>query len=395
MTAPFDFLASEFGEVHEAAAKAASLAVVDPRTSCFYARRALELAVEWAFRFDAALVLPYDTSLSALVNSPAFKGVAGESMYVLSKDIIRSGNSAVHRNQPIRPVDSVNAVSKLFHVMFWFARTYGQTKPDPGLRFDPNVLPRTAVPQQTVEQLEALQASLEARDLLLAEAEASNVALDAELQRLRLEVAEAKKAAASIPDTHDYSEGETRDFFIDLLLAEAGWVLTDGRDREFAVQGMPGGDGSGFVDYVLWGVDGKPLALIEAKRSKRDPRAGQQQAKLYADCLQAMFGQRPIIFYSNGFEHHLWDDLMYPPRRVEGFYKRDELELLIQRRSTRKPLAETEINGDIVERYYQVRTVRPAAPEGTLEAAEEALLVCLHRPVAQESHSRNQAGSRS
>jgi len=375
VTSPFDFLSAEFGEVHEAAAKAASLAVVDPRTSCFYARRALELAVEWAFRFDAALVLPYDTSLSALVNSPAFKGVAGESMYVLSKDIIRSGNSAVHRNQPIRPVDSVNAVSKLFHVMFWFARTYGQTKPDPGLRFDPNTLPRTVVPQQTVEQLEALQASLEARDRLLAEAEASNVALDAELKRLRAEVAAAKKAAASIPDTHDYSEGETRDFFIDLLLDEAGWVLTEARDREFAVQGMPGGDGSGFVDYVLWGVDGKPLALIEAKRSKRDPRAGQQQAKLYADCLQAMFGQRPIIFYSNGFEHHIWDDLMYPPRRVEGFYKRDELELLIQRRSTRKPLAETEINGDIVERYYQTRSIRRTAEAFEVDKDRKALVV--------------------
>ena len=78
--------------------------------------------------------------------------------------------------------------------------------------------------------------------------------------------------------------------------------------------------GEGFVDYVLWGDDGKPLGLVEAKRTKRDARVGQQQAKLYADCLEKQFGQRPIIFYSNGSEHWIWDDQNYPPRSVQGFY---------------------------------------------------------------------------
>ena len=82
------------------------------------------------------------------------------------------------------------------------------------------------------------------------------------------------------------------------------------------------------------------LAVVEAKRTKKDPRIGQQQAKLYADCLEAKFGQRPLIFYTNGYEHWLWDDRIYPPRPVQGFYKKDELELLIQRRATRKPLAQ-------------------------------------------------------
>ncbi len=375
MTTIFDFLDSEFGALHEAAVKAASTAIVDPRTSCFYARRTLELAVEWAFRHDAALVMPYDTNLSALVNSPSFKGVAGESMYVLAKEIIRAGNAAVHRNQPIRPVDSVNAVSKLFHVSYWFARTYAKVKPEPGLKFDPNLLPRSAVPQQTVEQLEALQADLEERDRQVAELAASNVALDAELARLRSEVAAAKQAAASVPDTHDYSEAETRDFFIDLLLGEAGWLLTDKRDREFQVTGMPDGNGRGSSTMCCGATTASRSALIEAKRTKRDPRAGQHQAKLYADCLEAMFGQRPVIFYSNGYEHHIWDDQMYPPRAVQGFYKRDELELLIQRRTTRRPLATGDINGDIVERYYQTRSIRRTAEAFEVDKERKALLV--------------------
>ena len=109
------------------------------------------------------------------------------------------------------------------------------------------------------------------------------------------------------------------------------------------------------MDYVLWGDDGIPLALNEAKRTKRDPRAGQQQAKLYADCLERQFGRRPIIFYSNGYEHWIWDDTNYPPRPVQGFSKKDELELLIHRRTTRKKLAEAKINEAIIDLYYQTR----------------------------------------
>ena len=159
--------------------------------------------------------------------------------------------------------------------------------------------------------------------------------LSEEIKQLRKDVAAAKKAAAKVPDNHDYSEAQTRDYFIDLLLKEAGWPLNDGRDREFPVTGMPNNKSDGFVDYVLWGDDGKPLGLVEAKRTRRSPMAGEQQAKLYADCLEAMYGQRPIIFLSNGYEHWIWDDRMYAPRRVQGFYKKAELELLIQRRQSR------------------------------------------------------------
>src|SRR6185295_19031525 len=144
----------------------------------------------------------------------------------------------------------------------------------------------------------------------------------------------------------------------DLLLKESGWPLDKPQDRELEVSGMPNQQGKGFVDYVLWGDDGKPLGLVEAKRTKRDAYAGQQQAKLYADCLERQFGQRPMIFYSNGYEHWLWDDAAYPPRPVQGFYKKAELELLIQRRKTRKLLADAKINEAIVDRYYQTRGIR-------------------------------------
>ena len=138
---------------------------------------------------------------------------------------------------------------------------------------------------------------------------------------------------------------------------------------------MPNTQGKGFVDYVLWGDDGKPLALVEAKRTRRDPRVGQQQAKLYADCLEQQFGQRPLIFYSNGYEHWLWDDVHYPPRAVQGFYKKAELELAIQRRGSRKSLAAAEINKEIVERFYQTRGIRRIAEAFERDHDRKALVV--------------------
>jgi type I restriction enzyme, R subunit len=167
----------------------------------------------------------------------------------------------------------------------------------------------------------------------------------------------------------------TRDYFIDLLLKEAGWAIDQPRDTEFEVTGMPNAAGKGYVDYVLWGDDGKPLALVEAKRTRRDPQVGQQQAKLYADAFEAQYGRRPIIFYSNGHEHWLWDDTFYPPREVQGFYKKDELELLIQRRATRKSLAAGHVNRSIVERYYQTRAIRRIGEAFERDHDRRALLV--------------------
>ena len=137
----------------------------------------------------------------------------------------------------------------------------------------------------------------------------------------------------------------------------------------------PTPQGKGYVDYVLWGEDGLPLALIEAKRTKRDPRVGQRQAELYANCLEKQFGRRPIIFYSNGYDHWIWDDANYPPRPVQGFFKKAELELLIQRRTTRKKLADAKINEAIVERYYQTRAIRRICEAFEKDHDRKALVV--------------------
>ena len=372
----FQFLEAEWSDVFESAGKAEALAIVDPRASCFYARRALELAVAWAYKFDRALTLPYQDNISALIHEPTFKHTAGEAVFSKAKVIVTLGNRAVHSNRDIPKTDAVHAVKELFHFCYWFARLYARgKKPDALLAFNEAALPSTTIPTQTLNQLQRLETQLAEKDEKLSIVLADRENLDAEITRLRKEVADAKLVSANVPDNHNYNEAETRDYFIDLLLKETGWPLDQNRDREFPVTGMPNNKGEGFVDYVLWGDDGKPLGLIEAKRTKRSPQEGEHQAKLYADCLETMFGQRPVIFYSNGYEHWTWDDRNYPPRQVQGFYKKAELELLIQRRTTRRSLQEASINDTIVERFYQTRAIRKIGESFEKDHERKSLLV--------------------
>lgn len=373
----FAFLQSEWPLLFEAANKSEGGVNSDPRASCFYARRALEIAVAWLYTHDKSFKLPYQDTLSALIHEPTFRKGVGETVFAKARYIKDLGNDAVHGAKKIAQSDALNATRELFHLCYWVARTYGRTsRPDPGLGFSAGLIPpASGVPRQTIEQLQNLSTQLRERDERLSVLLADKAETDAELQRLQQEVAAAKKANIAQPDTHDYSEAETRKAYIDLLLREASWELDKTKNFEVEVMGMPNNEGKGFVDYVLWGDDGRPLALIEAKRTTKTPTEGQQQAKLYADCLEQMYSQRPVIFYSNGYEHWIWDDVSYSPRAVQGFYKKAELELLVQRRSSRKKLSETVINGAIIERYYQSRAVRRVGATFEVDNQRKSLLV--------------------
>lgn len=380
----FGFLEAEFPEQFASASWAERHALTSPGPAIIYARKTLETAVKWAFANDTDLELPYEDKLNAYLNSRSFSGLANGKLRPVAKKIQRAGNRAVHESKPPTPLEAVEIVSALFLFCRWFAVRYAQDKPDLTVHFDPRKLPRLGeVEQQSRQERRELEARLE-RERKSAEAarfESEQLAktveeLEADRQRLLGEVAAAKQAAAALPEAdEDWSEFETRAYKIDALLGEAGWKLDQDRDREFEVSGMPNASGAGFVDYVLWGADGLPLALVEAKRAMKSPAEGQQQAKLYADRLEAQFGQRPVIFYSNGYEHWLWDDTTHPARPVQGFLTRDELQRMVQRRTTALPLSSLDINDDIVERYYQHRAIRSITERFEVEGQRKALLV--------------------
>lgn len=381
----FAFLQADFPELFDPARKAERAALSDPRGACFWARFTLETALKGLYTREPALRRPYGRELAALIAEPSLSALTGPAIVAKARYVKDQGNRAAHDGgRALSSAEAAATLEELFGILYWIARTYARaTRPDPALRFHAAKLEKTlTITASTVDQIVRLREDQQAAARRLEEAEAARAqsedgrrALEAELAQMRAEMAALRRANAAVPDPHDYDEAATRDRFIDLLLAEAGWPLDQPRDREFPVTGMPNQSGEGFVDYVLWGADGKPLALIEAKRTRKDARIGQQQAKLYADCLQAAYGRRPLIFCTNGYEHWIWDDLAYPPRPVSGFLKRDELELLIQRRETAKPLTEVPVDEEIAGRYYQTRAIRRVGEAFQRDRARKALLV--------------------
>ena len=307
------------------------------------------------FDLDRTLRPPQVRSLAACLHDPDFKNQVDEVVWRKADLIRRSGNNAVHGKKPPKPEFALDIIRQLFDVAYWVGRTYLRKGAEnlEGKKYDDGVVPRTELTDSpsSTKEIDDLKSQLDA-------AAAAKKEMESELEELRDQLAKNKEENKSVPDTYDWSEAKTRKMIIDVDLRQAGWDPEDENATEYEVTGMPNPTGKGFVDYVLWGSDGKPLALVEAKKTTVDPEVGKQQAKLYADCLEKMHGQRPIIFYTNGFLTYLWDDRFYPPRTVAGFYRQEELERLIQRRARRLSLLDEPINEEISGRPYQQRAIR-------------------------------------
>jgi len=351
----FDFL--RLPQIKALALAAEKATLLDPRSSCVNARIALEATLHWMFDNDAELTHPYESNLNAYLKETSFKETTPPHILSSCELIRKAGNQAAHEARPIPQATSRYALMELHKVLHWFTRVYFDANIES--KFDPDLLPTGESKDKGKEEAQKLAESLAQKY----EAERAQRALaEEELATLKAEIAANKAAAEAKPDTHDYSEADTRAFYIDLLLAEAGWrVPSDSVKLEYELAGVKRNatrTGMGYADYVLFGNDGKPLAVIEAKRTSRDPVEGKLQAEDYADALEAKFRQRPLIFYTNGYETYFWDDMFYPPRRVAGFFKKDELDLAIQRRTTRQGIKQAYVNKDIADRPYQIAAIR-------------------------------------
>ena len=353
----FAFLPSQFSAISEAATRAESYVMSDPRAACFHSRFALEALLHWLYRYDDSLSLPYDRNLGALLHEPSMQNLLPPAVFQKARIIQKVGNQAVHHPRPVMQYDAINTVKELHHICYWLTRTYTSDAVPAGATWQQDRLPSLAPANDTKtrQELEDLAQQLEQQHQTALAQQKERDALDAEVQRLRSQLANIRDTSQQQPDPHDYSEAETRLWLIDVELRRAGWLEPE---REVLVTDMPTKSGKGYVDYVLRGDDGVPLAVVEAKKSSGDAARGQQQAKLYADALEKQYGRRPVMFYSNGYDIYLWDDVHYPSRRVAGFYDKDALSRLVMRRqSVAIPLDAGQVSETIVDRYYQKRVI--------------------------------------
>ncbi|MCA0568009.1 DEAD/DEAH box helicase family protein [Clostridioides difficile] len=364
----FDFLQKKknFNSFNTACLEAEKSILVSPSTCATITRRALELAVKWLYANDSDLVLPYQDNLSTLIHNNSFIELIDYDMLPLLKYIVKLGNLSVHTSANIERGEAILSLNNLHQFVSWIDYCYSDeyTAED----FNEDLLLYGEEKRTRPDELKNLYERLSSKDKKLEEVIKEN-------EELRKSLTEKRKVNTVNYDfkIDEVSEFETRKRYINIELKLAGWEFGKDIGEEIEVQGMPNESSVGYVDYVLYGENGKPLAVVEAKRTSKDPKIGQQQAKLYADCLEKRYSQRPVIFLTNGFDMYIWDD--YSDRKVYGFYKKSELQLMIDRRKSKKSLSSVTINDEISNRYYQKEAIR-AVCEALENKQRKTLLVC-------------------
>lgn len=317
-------------------------------------RKALELAVKWVYSADNTMQMPYKDNLQSLIHEPTFRFAIDYNTWGKLPFIIKLGNLAVHTERSVQASDALASLQGLFEFIQWVDYCYGTDYEE--RKFDETLIPKEKVVVDTKK--------IKEQESLLGEK-------DAEIETLRKQIEKMSAQITAAKEQHqqdrtfvatDLSEFKTRKIYIDVDIKQMGWKFT-GVDadvqEEYPVEGMAGIIGQmGYVDYVLFGRDGLPLAVIEAKRSSKDPNIGRKQAVLYADCLERKFGRRPMMFTTNGFETYFWDDRSGPQRKVSGIFSKDDLQKLMNRRTERLDLMTISIDDKITDRYYQKEAIR-------------------------------------
>lgn len=317
-------------------------------------RKALELAVKWVYSADNTMQMPYKDNLQSLIHEPTFRFAVDYNTWGKLPFIIKLGNLAVHTERSVQASDALASLQGLFEFIQWVDYCYGTDYEE--RKFDETLIPKEKVVVDTKK--------IKEQESLLGEK-------DAEIEALRKQVEQMSEQITAAKEQHqqdrtfvaaDLSEFKTRKIYIDVDIKQMGWKFT-GVDadvqEEYPVEGMAGVVGQmGYVDYVLFGKDGLPLAVVEAKRSSKDPNIGRKQAVLYADCLERKFGRRPMMSTTNGFETYFWDDRSSPQRKVSGIFSKDDLQKLMNRRTERLDLMAIPIDDKITDRYYQKEAIR-------------------------------------
>ena len=310
----FDYLKSvdSLNDLHIFCSDAESLVLSRPDLSATQSRKALEYLVKIVYQLRNE-VIPVRSSLFELVSSEDFTNFINDASMLNALHYIRKvGNIAIHEGE-VSQKEAIVALKQLHIFAGELLLKLDLVKSYP--LFDETLL---------VKKIEATPSI-------------KDINVDADLVK-DLKTRLDKKSTLGVGV--NISEAETRKLYIDLYLREAGWTVLD-KDNvklpekagiEIKVNGMPNNQGIGFVDYVMYGSNGKPLAIIEAKKTSVSPIKGKEQALLYAKCLEREYGYLPIIYYTNGYQIWIIDQLGYPARQVFGFHMIKELEYLMKLR---------------------------------------------------------------
>ena len=337
-----------------------------PVMSAVASRKALELCVKWVYSIEPALKpIEYREGLQSLLHNNGFPSLMDYTLWKRLQYVVRNGNESVHTSKSLDRDDAVLSLNILFDLVQWIDYCYGRDYIERS--FDEKKIPDTTKEAENIQERykQVIKDVQKNADKIVDEKDKEIERLLKANEELRQQMKSQKaKNIEKREYTYkpDMSEWATRKRYIDADLKENGYVFDQNAKRncvevEYPVVGMPNETGTGYADYVIWGDTGKIIAVLEAKRASERADKGRNQGKLYADCIQNMQGFRPVIFYTNGFETYLWDDMNSAPRVVSGMFPQKDINAMIERRYIKKPVSSVHINEDITDRWYQLRAV--------------------------------------
>ncbi|MEZ8790259.1 DEAD/DEAH box helicase family protein [Vibrio splendidus] len=372
----FEHLREQWPELAELGAFAETYAVVDPQSALVKLRCYVEKIVGYLYQ-ELHLPVAPNASMHDKLVSGAFTSVVDKTIADKFHAVRKGGNKAAHEGK-VSQHDSIWLLKESYFIGCWLYMAYGDgdiegcpkfTVPDnapTGEESKAEFKRKNKLLQQKLNQNDDLlkKALKELEEVKQAQLEAQKQAAQLKQQTDHVKADKIRTNTLSLKSSFDFNEAETRKRLIDAELRSEGWDValdnesTEQVSKEYEVDGQPTTTGKGFCDYVLWDDNGKPLAVIEAKRTRKDANAGREQAKLYADALEANTGQRPVIFYTNGYEIYIWDDAQgYAPRLIFGYYSKDSLQYLILQREIKKDLNSTPIDTKVAGRLYQMESI--------------------------------------
>ena len=356
----FDFLKKEkqFESFADVAISAEKILYIDTDASVLNCRRAMEFAVKWMYSVDSYLSLPYQDSLINLISTEEFRDITNPDL-IRRLDFIRKvGNIVAHSGKKVTVDQAKLCLENLYYFMDFIACCYGK-------EYDVKTYDESLLDSHKEQTVPVQKPDIDLEKLIKENKELKE----------KLTARREKQQDNYVPKPLELTEYETRKIYIDTMLSDVGWVENVNWINEFKLQGMPNTSGVGYADYVLFGDNGKPLAVIEAKKTCKDVANGRQQAKLYADLLEEKYGQRPIIFLTNGFETRIWDDKNYPERKVSFIYSKRDLEKYFNLLSMRTSLKNINVNPNIAGRYYQKSAISAVCNAFDKQNRRKALLV--------------------
>lgn len=371
----FEPLRSTSPELANMGGHAEHYAYSDPESSLVKLRNFGERVVDHVYR-QLRIPKPIQAKSVDLLNNASFAMAVNKDVLDKLHLLRKFGNPAAH-GESVPVQNALRAVHEAWQLARWLHVTYVGGKASD---FAPYQEPRVEgidskadlkrekkrLAEDNAIKEERLKAALLELEALRAAETTQWAAINKESKVIpEAELIKLAEKSEAIANQLKFSEDRTREFLIDRDLAQAGWQVPT-KDKksenvgiEVEVKHQATNTGIGYIDYVLWDDNGLPLAVVEAKRTTKDARIGQAQAKDYADGLEKIHGQRPMIFFTNGHDIWVWDDAMgYPPRKVYGFYSKDSLQYRVSfQRQQRQDLLKVQPDPNIAGRLYQIETL--------------------------------------